>query len=92
MTEDVEPVVRVDPERAKAFVRGLIPRAMLEALCIAGGVGAWLITGQIFWLPIGVALGATPMVAYVLQYARENAEAVRQAQPAGARVVRNIVE
>ena len=92
MTEDVEPVVRVDPERAKAFVRGLIPRAVMEGLVLVAGVAAYLLTDQIYWILGAVVVGSAPVVLYVLQYARENAEAVCQAQPAGARVVRNIVE
>ena len=91
MTEDVEPMVRVDPERSKAFVRGLLPRIGLEAMCIVAGVTAYFVTGQVAWLIGGVVLGSLPVVLYILKYARDNrAGAVMTASP--ARVVRNIVE
>jgi hypothetical protein len=92
MTEDAESMVRVDPERSKAFVRGLVPRAAIETVCVAIGVAAYFATGQIFWLPVAVVAGSLPVLFYILKYARENrAGAAMTAQP-GARVVRNIVE
>ena len=90
MTEDVEPLVRVDEERSKAFVRGLIPRAMLEAVVLIGGVAGFLLTQQIYWIVGAVILGSAPVVLYVLKYARENREA--QALGHAARATRNIVE
>jgi len=90
MTEDVEPMVRVDPERSKAFVRGLIPRAMLEAVVLLAGVAGFLMTQQVYWIVGAALLGSAPVVLYVLQYARETREA--QALGHAARAARSIVE
>lgn len=90
MTEDASPMVRVDPERSRAFVRGLIPRAMLEAVVLVAGVAGFLMTEQVYWIVAAAILGSAPVAPYVLKYARET----RQAQALGhaARATRSIVE
>jgi hypothetical protein len=56
----------------KTDLKPLIQAAIAEGLCLVAGIAAWMGTGKIIWLFIGIVGGAAFSLPAIIEFIKQN--------------------